>query len=57
MNNLLSFFGLVDARINASDKDLPVQMYQKSQILAKVSKTILTNMNMIQMKILMVKNH
>ena len=24
MNNFLSYFGLVDARINASDKDLPV---------------------------------
>ena len=24
MNNLLSYCGLVDARINASDKDLPV---------------------------------
>ena len=25
MNNLSSFFGLVDAKIRASDKDLPVQ--------------------------------
>ena len=25
MNNLLSYYGLVDVRINASDKDLPVQ--------------------------------
>ena len=25
MNNLLSYYGLVDARISASDKDLPVQ--------------------------------
>ena len=24
MNNLLSYFGLVDAKIRASDKDLPV---------------------------------
>ena len=24
MNNLLTYFGLVDARISASDKDLPV---------------------------------
>ena len=24
MNNLLAYFGLVDARINASEKDLPV---------------------------------
>ena len=35
------------------------KMYQKSLILAKVTKTILTNMNMMQIKILMmmVKNH
>ena len=26
MNNLLSYCGLVDAKIRASDKDLPVQM-------------------------------
>ena len=26
MNNLLSYCGLVDARISASDKDLPVHM-------------------------------
>ena len=25
MNNLMSFCGLLDVRINASDKDLPVQ--------------------------------
>ena len=25
MNNLLSYYGLVDAKIKASDKDLPVQ--------------------------------
>ena len=24
MNNLLSYYGLVDARVNASEKDLPV---------------------------------
>ena len=28
MNKLLSFFGLVDARIRASDKDLPVNVDQ-----------------------------
>ena len=27
MNNLLSYCGLVDARIRASNKDLPVHMY------------------------------
>ena len=27
MNNLLSYCGLVDARIRASDKDLPVVSY------------------------------
>jgi hypothetical protein len=27
MNNLLSYFGLVDARIRGSDKDLPVLLY------------------------------
>ena len=25
MNNLLSYYGLVDARISASEKDLPVR--------------------------------
>ena len=29
MNNLLSYCGLVDAKIRASDKDLPVQLFQK----------------------------
>ena len=29
MNNLLSYCGLVDARISASDKHLPVQSYAK----------------------------
>ena len=27
MNNLLWYFGLVDARISASEKDLPVKWY------------------------------
>jgi hypothetical protein len=27
MNNLLSYHGLVDARISASEKDLPVACY------------------------------
>ena len=34
MNNLLSYCGLVDVRINASDKDLPVQ---KSSLVLKSS--------------------
>ena len=28
MNNLLSYCGLVDARISASEKDLPVQCFK-----------------------------
>ena len=27
MNNLLSYCGLIDAKIRSSDKDLPVQVY------------------------------
>ena len=27
MNNLLSYYGLVDATISASEKDLPVQVF------------------------------
>ena len=27
MNNLLSYYGLIDAKIRASDKDLPVQRH------------------------------
>jgi hypothetical protein len=30
MNNLLSYFGLLDAKIRASDKDLPVQYSQRA---------------------------
>ena len=33
MNNLLSYCGLVDAKIRASDKDLPVHKFAFSQIL------------------------
>jgi hypothetical protein len=33
MNNLLSYFGLVDARISASDKDLPV-LFEKEDVAA-----------------------
>ena len=29
MNNMPSYCGLVDAKIRASDKDLPVQLFQK----------------------------
>ena len=29
MNNLLSYFGLVDARISASEKDLPLQQFNR----------------------------
>ena len=29
MNNLSSYYGLVDAKIRASDKDLPVQVVEK----------------------------
>ena len=31
MNNLSSYFGLVDAKIRASDKDLPVSCCKKRQ--------------------------
>ena len=31
MNNLLSYCGLVDARIRASEKDLPVQVKEYTQ--------------------------
>ena len=31
MNNLLSYYGLVDTRISASEKDLPVLYYLKIQ--------------------------
>ena len=30
MNNFLSYCGLVDVRINASDKDLPVKLNMES---------------------------
>ena len=31
MNNLLSYCGLVDAKISASDKDLPVQQSERDR--------------------------
>ena len=39
MNNLLSYCGLADARISASEKDLPVKVVEKKFELL-VSKTI-----------------
>ena len=38
MNNLLSYCGLVDVRINASDKDLPLQSLELEVELQKSSK-------------------
>ena len=35
MNNLLSYCGLVDARISASEKDLPVQQTGSSNDITK----------------------
>ena len=35
MNNLLSYCGLVDAKIRASDKDLPVHSKQKIDVIGK----------------------
>jgi hypothetical protein len=35
MNNLLSYCGLVDAKIRASDKDLPVLKILKARVLRK----------------------
>ena len=32
MNNLLSYCGLVDSRISASDKDLPVHTYDQTLV-------------------------
>ena len=33
MNNLLSYCGLVDARISASEKDLPVKKLPQSSVI------------------------
>ena len=38
MDNLLSYCGLVDARISTSEKDLPVQVYQTFMMLEKRGK-------------------
>ena len=37
MNNLLSYFGLVDARISASEKDVPVLNLTKVYFLNQLS--------------------
>ena len=45
MNNLLSY-GLVDARISSSDKDLPVSMYSVSTLaLSRLSPGIRKSIN------------
>ena len=41
MNKLLSYHGLVDARISASEKDLPVLPVQNKKILCKVLKVMI----------------
>ena len=40
MNNLLSYFGLVEPRISASDKDLPVSTNTISKKIISLSKKI-----------------
>ena len=41
MNNLLSYYGLVDARISPSDKDLPAQVDDSHQCtVVKISNTL-----------------
>ena len=43
MNNLLSYCGLVDARISAPEKDLPVEgHFQSSKLLLKIWKSLKT---------------
>jgi hypothetical protein len=44
MNNLLSYCGLIDAKIRASDKDLPVRnaLWKKVQMKKRVRKSIAT---------------
>ena len=39
MNNLLSYCGLCDARISASEKDLPVPLYQYNGPVLKYKRT------------------
>ena len=38
MNNILSYFGIVDARISASDKDLPVPITLQISHILKIDK-------------------
>ena len=41
MNNLLSYCGLVDARINASEKDLPVlQIFDNATAIPELRKNL-----------------
>ena len=42
MNNLLSYCGLVDAKIRASDKDLPVQYMKKKKLPRMASPSIVS---------------
>ena len=42
MNNMLSYFGLVDAKIRASDKDLPVQQQIPSSNKKQKAETTVT---------------
>ena len=46
MNNLSSYFGLVDAKIRASDKDLPVQELQ----IIHLKKYVELNMEMVELE-------
>ena len=39
MNNLLSYCGLVDARISASEKDLPVNLELKNSIFTTIERS------------------
>ena len=46
MNNLSAYFGLIDARIRASNKDLPVQMMNLEKlVLEGTNKEGLANLN------------
>ena len=42
MNNLLSYCGLVDAKIRASDNDLPVQYMKKKKLPRMASPSIVS---------------
>ena len=49
MNNLLSYFGLVNAKIRASDKDLPVNKLSRKKFVEKFVRfgicTVLSEIN------------